>query len=271
MSRILQITDMHVVAPPGLVAGRLDTARLLKTAIDRILEDWHKFGPIDALIATGDISDRGDVESYRFFREQLERLPTPSLLIPGNHDLREPLRACFSDASHMPDCGKINWVHDLPDLRIVGLDTLIEGVGGGELDADTLGFLGSALDQAGETPVLIAMHHPPFQSGIRFMDAIGLEGIQGLSEVLENRPNDIRLVCGHVHGFIVGSVGKRVAISSAAVCSTFPADYRADAPVGFTTHPGGYTIHSWDNGFRSASVTLADGKGPFAFREPETT
>ncbi len=168
----------------------------------------------------------------------------------------------------MPVSGKINWVHDLSDVRIVGLDTLIEGKGGGELDADTLVYLESALDAAGETPVLIAMHHPPFQSGIRFMDAIGLAGIQGLSEVLQNRSNEIRLVCGHVHGFIVGTVGGRVAISSAAVCSSFAPDYRVDAPVGYTTHPGGYTIHSWDNGFRSASVTLADGEGPFPFREP---
>ncbi|NND92156.1 MAG: phosphodiesterase [Granulosicoccus sp.] len=270
MSRILQITDMHVVSPPGLVSGRLDTARILENAIDRILEDWHKFAPIDVLIATGDITDRGDNESYRLFRKQIERLPAPTLLIPGNHDRREPLRACFSDAPHMPVSGKINWVHDLPDLRIIGLDTLIEGQGGGELDADTLEFLALALDQAGETPVLIALHHPPFQSGIRFMDAIGLESTQGLSDVLQNRTNDIRLVCGHVHGFIVGSIGLRVAISSAAVCSSFPADYRADAPVGYTTHPGGYAIHSWDNGFRSASVTLADGAGPYPFKVPET-
>ncbi len=66
---------MHVEAPPELVSGRLDTARLFEKAIDRILEDWHQFGPIDVLIATGDISDRGDADSYSFFREQVERLP----------------------------------------------------------------------------------------------------------------------------------------------------------------------------------------------------
>ena len=265
MSRILQISDMHVVAPPALVSARLDTARLFEKAIDRILKDWHQFGPIDVLIATGDISDRGDAESYSFFRQQIERLPASTLVIPGNHDRREPLRACFSDASYMPIAGKLHWVHDLPDMRIVGLDTLIEGKGSGVIDADTLEFLASALDEANEIPVLIAMHHPPFQSGIAFMDAIGLEGIQGLSNVLQKRSNEIRLVCGHVHGFIVCAVGGRVAISSAAVCSSFATDYRADAPVGYTTHPGGYTIHTWNNGFRSASVTLADGAGPYPF------
>ena len=270
MSRILQITDMHVEAPPELVSGRLDTARLLEKAIDSILEGWHQFGPIDVLIATGDISDSGDAESYSFFRQQIERLPASTLVIPGNHDRRESLRACFSDAPYMPVAGKLHWVHDLSDVHIVGLDTLIEGKGGGEIDADTLEFLAAALDEADETPVLIAMHHPPFQCGIRFMDAIGLEGIQGLSDVLQNRSNEIRLVCGHVHGFIVGAVGGRIAISCAAVCSSFATDYRADAPVGYTTHPGGFMIHTWDNGFRSASITLADGAGPYPFQESES-
>lgn len=268
MSRILQITDMHVAAPPELVSGRLDTASLLEKAIDRVLEDWHRFGPVDVVLVTGDISDRGDAESYSFFRRQIDRLPATTLVIPGNHDVRDSLRACFSDAAHMPAEGKIHWVHDLPDVRIVGLDTLIEGKGGGEVDIETLAFLSGALDEADETPVLIAMHHPPFQSGIRFMDAIGLDGIEQLSDVLQNRSNEIRLVCGHVHGFIVGTVGGRVALSCAAVCSSFATDYRDDAPVGYTTHPGGYTIHTWENGFRSASVTLADGHGPFSFRAP---
>jgi 3',5'-cyclic AMP phosphodiesterase CpdA len=269
MARILQITDMHVVAPPGLVSGRLDTARMMETAVDRILDDWHKFGPVDAVLVTGDITDRGDADSYRLFRSQIARLPAPCLLIPGNHDLRDPLRACFADAPYLPASGKLNWVHDLADMRIIGLDTLIEGEGGGEVDAETLDFLASALDHAGNAPMLIGLHHPPFQSGIRFMDAIGLRGIPGLGEVLQNRPNDIRLVCGHVHGFIVGSIAGRVAISSAAVCSSFPVDYRADAPVGFTTHPGGYTIHSWDGGFRSAAVTLDNGTGPYPFHAPQ--
>ncbi|MCG6903766.1 MAG: phosphodiesterase [Rhodobacter sp.] len=270
MARILQITDPHVVVPPRLVSGRLDTARLLQSAVARIKQDWARFAPIDIIVVTGDITDDGGEDSFRLFRSVMADLPVPVLVIPGNHDLREPLRACFGDAAFMPPTGRINWVHDLCDLRIVGLDTMIEGQGGGVVDSGTLEFLSDALAESGEKPVLIAMHHPPFASGIAFMDAIGLAGIPALAGVLSQAKAEVRIICGHVHGTIVGTVGGHVAISSAAVCSAFPADYRRDAPVGFTINPGGYMIHSWDGCFRSAAVSLGDADGPHPFQTPET-
>jgi len=265
MSRILQITDPHIAAPPRLVSNKLNTIKLLEAAIDRILKDWKLIGPVDALVVTGDISDKGDLESYLAFKTQVERLPIPYYLIPGNHDLREPMRKCFSDSVYIPDSGKINWVQDLNDLRIVGLDTLVPQSSAGALDDPTLDFLESALRGAPQKPTLIAMHHPPFKSGIRFMDDIGLEGIQQLDDILKSAKNDIRIICGHLHGMIIGSIGNRIAIASPATSSSFDADYRDSAPVGFTTRPGGYMIHDWDNGFRSTCVPFTEGTGPHPF------
>lgn len=265
MSRILQITDPHLAVPPRLVSNKLNTFKLLEEAIDRILTDWDQIGPVDALIVTGDISDKGDFESYQAFRTQIERLPVPYYLIPGNHDLRDPMRRCFSDIACMADSEKINWIQDLDDLRIVGLDTVIPQSSAGALDEVTLDFLASALSETPEKPTLIAMHHPPFTSGIRFMDDIGLKGIEQLDKVLKSAKNDVRIICGHLHGTVIGSVGNRVAIACAATCSSFDPDYRDGAPVGFTTRPGGYMIHDWTNGFRSTSVPLTSGTGPHPF------
>ena len=36
MTRVLQLSDTHLVAPGALVSGRLDTARLLRQAVARI-------------------------------------------------------------------------------------------------------------------------------------------------------------------------------------------------------------------------------------------
>ena len=265
MVRLLQVTDTHVVVPPKLVSGKLNTLGLLEAAVDRLLEDWERLATVDALLVTGDIADDGDLESYRRFRVQIERLNTPYLLIPGNHDRREPLRECFRDQACVPREGKFNWVHDLSSLRVIGLDTVVADEGRGELDEQTLEFLSGTLSDEPEKPTLIAMHHPPFQSGIRFMDGIGLSGIAGLERVLAPATNDIRIVCGHVHNAITGSVGSRVALSGLATCSVFAADYREDAPVGFLVKPGGYTVHDWDNGFRSTSVTLDSSSGPYPF------
>jgi 3',5'-cyclic AMP phosphodiesterase CpdA len=265
MSRILQITDLHIAVPPRLVSNELNTYKLLEMAIDRILVDWELIGPVDAVVVTGDISDIGDIESYQAFRRQVERLPVPYYVIPGNHDLRESMHQCFRDMVYMPDSGKINWIRDLHDIRLVGLDTLVPKSSGGELSEDTLEFLVAALGEAPEKPTLIAMHHPPFLSGIRFMDEIGLQGIEQLEKILRSTKNDIRIICGHLHGTIIGSVGNTVAIVSPATASSFDADYRDNAPIGFTTRPGGYMIHDWDNGFRSTCVPFTNGTGPHPF------
>lgn len=262
---MIQITDPHVVTPPNLVSARLDSARLLEEAVARVKADLPKIGPVDAVIVTGDISDDGSAESYALFRDLLRPLDLPYFVIPGNHDQREPMRTAFADHDYMPASGRLNWATSLRGLSLIGLDTLVEGQGGGILDTDTLDFLAQSLAAAGDDPVLIAIHHPPFASGIRFMDAIGLAGIEGLSEVVNASKSDIRIICGHVHSMMIGMVGRVPALSGPATCSTFDADFRPDAPVGFMTAPGGFVIHDWDGAFRSIHVGAVEGAGPYPF------
>lgn len=264
MPRILHITDTHLVVPPGRVSGRLDTAKLLEECIAAATTALSRIAPVDALLVTGDLSDDGSPESYELFRHIVEPIGVPLLVVPGNHDLREPMRAAFSDLHLFAPSGPLNWVRDVAELRIIGIDTLVEGSGGGTIDDETLAFLKDALSWHG--PVLLAMHHPPFMSGIRFMDGIGLTGVDRLREVLEgSRAADIRIVCGHLHLSATGSVGRVPAIVGPSPCSTFQFDLRADAPVGFFLGSGGFMVHDWSSGFRSMHVPSGLGAGPFAF------
>ena len=64
MFRVIQISDPHVVVPPGKLSGRVDSLALLKRAVSRIEQVLPKVGPIDALLVTGDVSENGDGESY---------------------------------------------------------------------------------------------------------------------------------------------------------------------------------------------------------------
>lgn len=266
MTRILQITDIHLVVPPRLVSNKLNTYELFKEAIDRIRLDLEKFEKIDAILVTGDITDTGDLESYAAFREQIERLNIPYYLIPGNHDLKDPMLACFSDKLTLDEkTQKINWVHDFDDIRMIGLDSSVPNVSGGRLDDLTLAFLSESLLNAQGKPVLIALHHPPFQSGNHFMDSIGLEGTSKLESILSASQLDIRLVSGHLHSTIVATLGNKVALSSAAISSAFLTDYRNDAPIGYSTDPRGYMIHEWNQCFRSTSIPLVAGSGLHPF------
>ncbi len=264
--RLVQISDPHIVARPGLVSGRLDTAATLENTVARIMELRPKVAPIAALLVTGDITDDGAPESYALFREIIAPLDLPILAIPGNHDVRESMRAAFDDTGLMPKTGPLNWISDLPGLRIIGLDTLVEGEGGGTLGKASLEFLADALEMAPDFPILVALHHPPFSCGIGFMDTIGLSGTDKLAEVLRRSSRDIRLVCGHIHHVQFSSVGGCPVISAPAVCSTFDIDFRADAPTGFFDSPGGFLLHDLKAGFRTIAVPPTSGQGPYPFK-----
>lgn len=259
MPRILQVTDTHLVAPPGLVAGVLDTQAALERAVADIAASLPKIGPVDALLITGDLSDDGSAESYTLLRAKLEPLGLPLLAIPGNHDAREEMRVAFADLGLFAPSGRLNWLLDIGGLRIVGLDTLVEGSGGGLIDQETADFLDAAL--AFDGPVLLAMHHSPFASGVHFMDDIGLSGVGLLADCLRRSTAEIRIVCGHVHMMAAGSAGGVTAIACPSICSSFDPDFRPQAPAGFFPGGGGFMVHDWSGSFRSTLFPTTR-KGP---------
>ena len=265
MTTILQISDPHLSRPDTLVSGKLDTASTGARLVERIREIAPLIGSIDAILVSGDVSDDGSEESYALFRSLTQGLPAPVFVIPGNHDARGAMRSAFADDGYLPREGKLNWRRRIGDVELIGLDTLIEGEGGGELDAETLEFLRAALEEANDAPVLLALHHPPFPTGIRFMDRIGLAGADRLAASLAAHRGALRVVCGHIHSVMIAEVGGKVALSAPSPASSFQLDYRADAPVGFMTEEDGFMVHVWRNGFVSTRVAMARGDGPFPF------
>lgn len=263
MVRILQITDTHLVAPGRLVAGTLDTKAALDQAVADIKAALPKLGPIDALLITGDLSDDGSAQSYAMLRSALAPLGLPALPIPGNHDLREPMRTAFADLDLFAASGRLNWFRDIGQLRLVGIDTLIEGSGGGVIDEETACFLDEVLAFNG--PVLLAMHHPPFTSGIRFMDEIGLSGSDLLAQCLATSPAKIRILCGHLHMMSAGTIAGTTAIVCPSTCSSFDIDFTPDAPVGFFPGGGGFMVHDWSGSFRSILVSSVRNNLPTPF------
>src|SRR3546814_17758161 len=102
MARLLQLTDLHVVAPGALASGVVDTRALLRAGIDHLIDRLDAIGPIDAVLVTGDVSDDGSDESYAFTRAQLTRLGWRILIVPGDHDRRWRRRAVLGDLQELP-------------------------------------------------------------------------------------------------------------------------------------------------------------------------
>ncbi|WP_297770222.1 phosphodiesterase [uncultured Roseovarius sp.] len=265
MARLLHITDLHVAAPGTLVSGRLDTGQLLGEAVTTLCARMHAIGPIDAVLVTGDISDDGSAESYGIARQELERMGVRLLVIPGNHDRREAFRAAFSDLPEIAPRGLIDWVTDIGDTRIVGLDTLVEGQGGGRLRPESLSVVSEALIGIGDRPMVVALHHPPIRTGIRFMDAIGLENPEDLRAVLDTRPQPVKVLAGHVHGVYCGLLGRHPVVTAPSTCSAFALDTRDNARVGFMTGPTGCALIDTSPGGVWTELPLSYGQGPFNF------
>jgi 3',5'-cyclic AMP phosphodiesterase CpdA len=229
----------------------------------RICSIRDQIGPIDALLVSGDLSDDGSAESYARFKTLIAPLDLPTYIIPGNHDARGPMRNAFAD--QLPIGGPLNWTRQIGDIRLIGLDTLVEGQGLGTLSGESLSFLQAALSEASNAPVLLALHHPPFPCGIGFMDDIGLTNRDDLREVVGTYDGTMRIVCGHIHNMVVSDIASHVAISAPSPCSTFAYDRRPDASVGYMTKEDGCLLHRWQGGFQTIRIGPEAGLGPFPF------
>jgi 3',5'-cyclic AMP phosphodiesterase CpdA len=250
--QIAQISDTHIRLPGQLIEGKVDTFAYLSVCIDRINALPE---PPQLVVASGDLADTGTVEEYQRIQAEFDRLAMPYCVMTGNHDLRAPMRAVFGGTPALPvsESGHLQYTIDLPELRILCLDTLDEGKEGGWLCIDRLDWLHDQL-AASNQPAMIFLHHPPFDCGIPGMDAIKLGNPEPLAEVLAEHSSVIGLACGHVHR----SVFTQWLGIQACICPS-PAhqihlDTSKDAPLAWTLEAGGFMLHWVKDGVLTTHV-----------------
>jgi Icc protein len=197
-------------------------------------------------------------------RQLLAPLSIPTFVIPGNHDAREPLRAAFPGARYLPPEGHLQYAVDEYPLRLVALDTLDPGKHGGTLCAERLGWLDTALAARPGQPTLILMHHPPFPTGITYMDNYGLDNVAGLAEIVARHPQIERIVCGHLHRAIDRRFAGTVAGTAPSTAHQIRLNLVAGGPISFTFEPPGYQLHVWrpDSGLVTHTVVLGEWLDP---------
>ncbi len=61
--------------------------------------------------------------------------------------------------------------------------------------------------EAAGRPTIVAVHHPPFATGIAAMDAIGLSGSDQFAATLARHPHVRVVISGHLHRSITGRAG----------------------------------------------------------------
>jgi 3',5'-cyclic AMP phosphodiesterase CpdA len=242
---LAQISDTHVTPEHRQPERGTAPAARLARVVAHVLA--LPVSP-DAVILSGDLADLGTVEEYRLLRALLAPLAMPVYLMPGNHDCRGALREVFFDHRYLALQGTMHYAVNDYAVRLLMLDTVIEGEDGGRLDDAQLAWLEEKLDESAAQPVMIFMHHPPVLTGIRRIDEINVAppGASRLARLVERHGGVQAIACGHVHrGCEVLWHRTRVSICP-SVAYQAQVDVRDDGDFIATGEPPGYQAHYWN-------------------------
>lgn len=219
---LAHLSDMHLTSRGMRYNDVIDADAALARAV-AVLRDAVAGGQhLDAVIATGDLTDTGDPDAYRRVRTALESLAEPVIWATGNHDVRVAFHEHVLD---LPDVGEpVLQVHDLSGLRIVVLDSTVPGAGDGELTPDHLAELADALASPAEHGTIVALHHAPIPppSPLLTYFALHRDSRAALARVIAG--TDVRLVlAGHHHLAQSGMLGAvPVAVAGSVAIRTDP-------------------------------------------------
>lgn len=262
---LCQISDLHIKPERELAYGVVDTATMLERCVEQIQALPQR---PDAVIATGDLVDGATLAEYVLLRELLSPLTMPLYLMPGNHDERHALRQAFAghDYLHTASAFIQYAVDDFP-LRILALDTVSPGQSGGTLCDERLTWLERALSESSK-PTVVALHHPPFVTGIGHMDRIGLDSPARLEAIVARHPHVERLIAGHLHRPITVRFGGTIASTCPSPAHQVMLDIAPDGADHFIMEPPAFQLHWW-SGQRLVTHTAYVGDfGPsYPFRE----
>lgn len=218
-----------------------NTADYLRRTIRRL----HRMHPRpDIVLATGDLVERGSPHEYRRLRTILNHLEIPYFLIPGNHDDREALRRAFRDHHYLRTFERhASYAFDAWPLRVIALDSTDPAHVGGYLDDERLAWLDEELRTHPRRPTIVALHHPPFRTGIAAMDAHGFVNAEPLGEIIRAHPHVVRIVSGHVHTVLMRPWNGTVACTAP---STSPQFVIGRSRLGIGVEAAGLLLHEWN-------------------------
>jgi Icc protein len=191
---IAHITDTHI---PGASESTHDDATPVANLRAALV---HASQRSRGILITGDCAAKAGTDTeYAAFADVIKAAKVPVWLAPGNHDDSPKMQRLFALPSVNSRC---DYVVELPGARLVVLDSTRSGREDGALDTSQLDWLN---DQLGDTPAIIAMHHPCIPLGGKAFDSIRLddtsrEGLRVVVAAASGRGARVHaLVAGHAH------------------------------------------------------------------------
>lgn len=187
MYRIIQISDLHI---PSHETGKFDIKikKQFSLLIDKLTHECA-----DLLVISGDLAySHGTEGIYSYIHSKLKLLKIPFLIIPGNHDSPMLLRKFFAIKSE--DEEQIFFTYKTEYDELIFLDS-----SDNQISEKQILWLKSKLN-ASSGRVIIFVHHPVIDTGVKYMDAKNaMKNNIEIENILVASQKNVLVFCGHFH------------------------------------------------------------------------
>jgi Icc protein len=187
---LVQLSDSHLFAETDGTLLGMNTRDSLQKVIELVRLQQPQ---IDLIVASGDLSQDGSLESYQLFRDLTRQLDAPARWIPGNHDEPQIMAEAAVQSALLES------VVDVGNWRVTLLDSAVPGSVPGYLQDEQLQLLVRSLSEAPQRHHLVCFHHHPVSIGCAWMEPIGLRNPEALFAVLDRFAQVRAVLWGHVH------------------------------------------------------------------------
>ena len=160
---ILHISDIHFrreyETSEGGYKGMLAKMQSPLIPLEKYLHQLQERTTLDLVIISGDLTEDGEVEDYRYLKNWLQEAlgETEMIVTLGNHDIKENFWAGWfgEKASEKP----YNQVVMYPEFTVISFDNSSYGYADGIVDEQQLQWLAEVLEEYKEQPIILVTHH----------------------------------------------------------------------------------------------------------------
>ena len=216
--RIIQITDPHLFKDTNGELLGFNTQASFSQVLSEIQQQQYDY---DLVLATGDLVQDNSDEGYLRFRQEVKALNNKMVFwIPGNHDFQPKMFEILKEET--VSAKKHILLGD--KWQILLLDSQVQGVPHGQLEAEELDWLMLKLQEHPQRYSLVVLHHHLLSTGSAWLDQHNLRNANELAEVLAPFKNVKALLYGHIHQQVDSEwLGYQV-MATPSTCIQFKAD-----------------------------------------------
>jgi len=254
---IAHISDTHFLGEGRELYDVVETEANLRQALAQLK---RISGTPEAIVITGDLADLGEPDAYMRLRAIVEpvaaELGAQLIWVMGNHDERGPYNQLLFDGEHTDE--PQDRVYDVNGLRVISLDSTVQGYHHGAISDEQLAWLANELTTPAPHGTILALHHPPVPTPLLWaMEMLELHGQDRLAAVLQG--SDVRaILAGHLHYSSFSTfAGIPVSIAS-ATCYTLALAAKDRLLSGTNTNQAFNMVHLYENSVVHSIVPVGD-------------